>query len=281
MISSSFRLAASKASVVRLNVAASLRCCHAETPFLRTAYRGFGAGNFSMDQLKDLRSRSGAPIVECKKALGESEGDVEKAMDWLRQHGAAKASSKVSGREATEGLVSCKVAPSGKMASLVMVSSETDFAGRSPAFVNLITHVTDATMASAMVGKIEDQASLKTLEFESKSIQTALEEAIVAIRENLGIKSAMRLEAGPSSILVGYVHGRVDGSSAGSAAALVEIAGVEGSSKEIMEAAGKKLAMHVVAANPEFLNPESVPSSVLEREKAILEGQVCLHNRNC
>ena len=247
---------------------------------ISTSRRGFAAAKFTMDQLKQLRARSGAPIVECKKALNESEGDIDGAMDWLRQHGAAKASSKVSGREASEGLVACKVDPSGKMASLVMVSSETDFAGRSPAFVDLISHVTDATLLASKVlsGSLHDKPDeLMALEVDSRSIKTALEEAIVAIRENLGIKSAMcfQVDDDSNSVLVGYVHGRVDGSNAGSAAAIVEIAGGADTSIEVMQEAGKKLAMHVVAAKPEYLDPESVPADAIEKEKAILESQVC------
>ena len=244
-----------------------------------TIRRNFSAAKFTMDQLKDLRARSGAPIVDCKKALNDSEGDLDKAMDWLRQHGAAKASSKVSGRDATEGLVACKVDPSGKTASLVLVSSETDFAGRSPAFVDLITHVADAALLAGndSSGSLHDnQDALMALEADSKSIKTALEEAIVAIRENLGIKSAIRfhVDDDSNSILVGYVHGRVDGSNAGSAAAIVEIAGSADASTELMQEVGKKLAMHVVAAKPEYLDPEGVPAEAIEKERSILESQV-------
>jgi elongation factor Ts len=233
------------------------------------ARRGFS--DVTMSQLKDLRAMSGAPIVDCKNALTETQGDLDQAMDWLRKYGAAKASKKVSGRDADEGLVACTVSEDGKSASLVKVASETDFAGKSPAFVDFVTHVADATLTSGSTGTLEPEAVLG-LESGSKSVQTALEEAIVAIRENLGVTSAMRMTT-EDGMLVAYVHGKVDGSNAGSAAAVVELVG-EGVDPDTMREAGKRLAMHIVAAKPSYLDPDSVPSDVFEKEKAVLLSQV-------
>ena len=227
--------------------------------------------DFSMDQLKDLRSMSGAPIVDCKKALKDAKGDLQQAMDWLRKHGAAKASAKVSGREATEGLVAFKVDGDGLSASLVKVSSETDFAGRSAAFVHLVTHVASAALTSPTDGPL-DGDTLKDLQFESKTVQTALDEAVVAIRENLGLTSAIKWTS-TDGVLVGYVHGRVDGSMAGSAAALVELVG-PGVDPTIIQDAGKKLAMHIVAAKPEYLDADSIPPEIVSKEREIIESQV-------
>lgn len=226
--------------------------------------------DFSMAQLKELRSRSGAPIIECKKALTEVKGGIDDAMDWLRKHGAAKASQKVSGRDAEEGLVACVVSDDGKSASLVKISSETDFAGKSPAFVDFVTHVAESALSAETEGNL-DPESVLTLESNSKSVQVALEEAIVAIRENLGIASSLKLST-TDGMFVSYVHGKVNNdSSAGSAAAVVEIAGKDA---EVMQQAGKKLAMHIVAAKPMYLNPESVPQEIVEREKQVLQSQV-------
>lgn len=225
-----------------------------------------------MAQLKELRAISGAPIVDCKKALSEVGGDLDQAMDWLRQHGAAKASKKVSGRDAEEGLVACSVSADGSSASLVKVSSETDFAGKSPAFVDFVLHVADATMSSADSGNLAAEDVMK-LESESKSVQTALEEAIVAIRENLGVASAVKLTT-TDGMLVSYVHGKVDaGRNAGSAAAIVELTG-PGVKPEVMAEAGKKLAMHIVAAKPTYLDSDDIPSEILDKEREILQSQV-------
>lgn len=234
-----------------------------------------GMADFTMDQLKELRAMSGAPIVECKKALTELKGDVQGAMDWLRKHGAAKASQKLSGREAEEGLVSCAVSDDGKSAALVKISSETDFAGKSNAFVDFVTHVASSTLSSPSTGSLDSDHVL-SLKSGSKSVQQALEEAIVAIRENLGISTAMKLTS-DDGVFVSYVHGRVNGSDAGSAAAIVELTGSV--DKETIQEVGKKLAMHIVAAKPLYLNPESVPNDVIEREKEILQSQIADSNK--
>lgn len=228
-----------------------------------------------MGQLKDLRSLSGAPIVDCKKALGETNGDLDLALDWLRQHGAAKATKKLSGREAVEGLVACAVSDDGKSASIVKVSSETDFAGKSDAFVRLATHIAAATLNSNVEGILEPQ-SILSLEHESKSVQVAMDDAIVAIRENLGIASAVKVTT-EDGLLISYVHGKADGkSNAGSAGAIVEIVGEGVKDIEMAGEVGKKLAMHIVAAKPAYLSPEVVPVDAVEKERAILESQVSL-----
>lgn len=228
--------------------------------------------DFSMAQLKELRGMSGAPIVDCKKALGETSGNLEEAMDWLRQHGAAKAAKKVSGREADEGLVACTVSDDGKSASLVKVSSETDFAGKSQAFVAFVHHVANATLSSGSAGSL-DSEKVMTLQSGSKSVQTALEEAIVAIRENLGVASAIKMTS-DDGVLVAYVHGKVsEDSYAGSSAAVVELVG-DGVDPKVISDAGKKLAMHIVAAKPTYLKSEDIPSDILDKEREILLGQV-------
>jgi len=240
--------------------------------------RGFAS---MMSMVKELRSVSGAPIVDCKKALAENDGDMEKSLDWLRQHGAAKASKKLGDREAEEGLVACAVSEDGKSASIVKISSETDFAGKSDAFVDLACHVAGATLSSSSSGKLDPQSTVLGLEFESKSVQTALEDAVVAIRENLGVKQAVKLTTGDDGLLVAYVHGKANGSSnAGLAAAVVEVSG-EGVSKnpEAANEAGKKLAMHIVAAKPAYLSAECIPEEVVEKEKAVLESQIADSNK--
>jgi len=233
-----------------------------------------------MAQIKELRSASGAPIVDCKKALAECDGDIEQSLDWLRQHGTAKATKKLGDREAEEGLVACAVSDDGKSASIVKVSSETDFAGKSDAFVGLACHVAAATLSSSSSGDLASDSVLG-LEYDSKSVQTVMEEAIVAIRENLGIKKAVKMTTGDDGLLVAYVHGKADGSSdAGLAAAVVEIAGtgVE-SNTELANSVGKKLAMHVVAAKPTYLSSDEIPEDAIEKEKEILKSQVADSNK--
>ena len=230
--------------------------------------------------IKELRTLSGAPIVDCKKALAENDGDINQALDWLRQHGVAKATKKLSGREAEEGLIACAISSDNKSASIVKISSETDFAGKSETFVKLATHVAEATLTSDDTDNgvtVLNPESLLSLEHDSKSVQIMLEEAIVAIRENLGIAEAIKMTCtDENSMIVPYVHGKVDANSnAGSAASIVEISGkcVKEDPTKAQEI-GKKLAMHIVAAKPLYLKPDDVPSDIVEQEKAILETQI-------
>lgn len=214
--------------------------------------------------------------MECKKALEAAENDMDGAIDWLRKHGAAKASSKLQGRETSEGLVGLRVQPNA--AAIVKVASETDFAGRSEAFSKLVTHVVNATLdIHDKNGEIEQDA-LMAASVDSKTVKDALDEAIVAIRENLSVPYAGRCTApDDKGCWVGYVHGRLGSSDVvGTAAALVHVTPKAGKdlSKDELQDAGKKLAMHVVAARPTYLSPEVVPEEVLERERDILREQV-------
>eukprot|EP00549_Striatella_unipunctata_P005716 CAMPEP_0118714204 /NCGR_PEP_ID=MMETSP0800-20121206/26035_1 /TAXON_ID=210618 ORGANISM="Striatella unipunctata, Strain CCMP2910" /NCGR_SAMPLE_ID=MMETSP0800 /ASSEMBLY_ACC=CAM_ASM_000638 /LENGTH=271 /DNA_ID=CAMNT_0006619927 /DNA_START=122 /DNA_END=933 /DNA_ORIENTATION=- len=221
---------------------------------------------------------TGAPIMECKKALKEvGEDNLDKAVDWLRQHGAAKATKKVTGRAATEGLVGLRVDPSGKRAAMVLVHSETDFASRSEAFGSLVHTLLSATMTQPSVNALpsmplqDDDAEMNQRVadlMEVSDVKTAMETAILAIRENLSVAQAIHMET--EGQLFGYIHGKVY-ENAGTAAALVDL---HPESSEAATEIGKKLAMHVVAAKPLYATPEMVPSEELEREKSVLISQM-------
>ena len=258
--------------------ATTLRCASrslqqhcALRPTLVLATRAFSS-SFSMADLKTLRHQSGAPIVECKKALQETNSDLNAAMDWLRQHGAAKAATKVQGNETTEGLVGLCIADTTndkkQTAALVQVAAETDFAGRSETFVQLVQNVAQAVL----------QQPEETTDDNNATIQTLLDEAIVAIRENLAVPHTTHWSVDPSaSKLVGYIHNRVPGSDAGSAAALVQVAAASNANTvddATLEAVGKKLAMHIVAARPQYLTPDEVPDDVVQKETDVLTAQI-------
>lgn len=229
-----------------------------------------------MDLIKDLRAKSGAPIVDCKKALANSNNDLKLALDWLREHGAAKVSSKVRDRAATEGLVCLKVSSDNKSAAIVQVASETDFAGRSSTFVDLVTYCVDAALQSKDVNGELKVADLMKVGHESKTVEEAINEAIVSIRENLSLAYASRVVT-EEGVVVGYVHGRVLPSQAGTAAALVDLAPID-SSQNVDEASllevGKKLAMHIVAAKPHHQDINSVPLDVVDAEREMLSKQI-------
>jgi elongation factor Ts len=247
-----------------------------------------------MEALKEVRSRSGAPVVDCKKALNASDNDVALALDWLREHGAAKASSKVQGRATNEGLVATALSSDGKSGSIVHVSSETDFAGRSDKFVDLASGVAHIALQQASSapdgGALDSQALLGMSDSATgKSVQDLLDDAVVAIRENMGVDYAATMRCdnsdGIERAVVGYVHNRVGGgsgggdgdgstSTAGTAAALVLVRSTDPHvTAERLQSVGKKLAMHVVAARPQYLSPDDVPSEVVLHERDILLKQ--------
>ncbi|KAL9189283.1 hypothetical protein ACHAXT_011773 [Thalassiosira profunda] len=214
-------------------------------------------------------------MMECKKALSspEVDNDIDKAKEWLRKHGSAKASSKVAGREALEGLVGIHIANDGTVASVAKVASETDFASRSETFSTFVQSVADAA-AAGDAADIEDVpgflATAKNAE--GKLLSESLNDAILAIRENLQVDSIALLQSStPDSVLAGYVHGRASPEvTCGTAAALVEVAITSDKGKQNAAEAAKKLAMHVVAAKPQYLDPAAVPDDVVAKEKEIV-----------
>jgi elongation factor Ts len=222
--------------------------------------------------VKELRAQTGAPMMECKKALSspEVDGDLQKAMEWLRKHGTQKASAKVTGREAPEGLVG--ICLGDNTASLVKVASETDFASRSETFSGFVQEVADA---AAVDGDVSDISSFLSgaKNNSGKLLSESLNDVILAIRENIQVDSISVMKASSNSVLGGYVHNRIAGSNCGTAAAIVELQ----YSKELtnVQEIAKKLAMHVVAAKPAYLNPDSVPEDVVQKEKEILMEKVC------
>ena len=226
--------------------------------------------------VKELRAQTGAPMMECKKALSspEVDGDLQKAMEWLRKHGTQKASAKVTGREAPEGLVGISIGDDA--ASVVRVASETDFASRSETFSAFVQEVADA---AAKGGDVADVSSFMSgAKNESgKLLSESLNDVILSIRENIQVDSILVMKASSNSVFGGYVHNRVAGSNCGSAAAIVELQSIK--EVEGAEEAAKKLAMHVVAAKPTYLNPDSVPEDVVQKEKEILMEKMADSNK--
>ena len=232
-----------------------------------------------MDLVKRLRFETGAPIIECRKALAEVENDVEAAKDWLREHGAAKVQSK--GRLASDGLVGLVVADDMKQAGFVQVASETDFTARSAEFVNLVAHTAKATMSySERNTDIQVENILQaSAERDGPTVKSVLDEAVVAIRENLSVSKSIQLSTeDPNNFLVGYVHNRVEndlGVIAGTAGAIVELERVNDLLPEVnIQAIGKKLAMHVVAVSPLYLNVDDIPEADVEKETDFITEQV-------
>jgi elongation factor Ts len=213
--------------------------------------------------VKELREKTGAGMMDCKKALTESAGDLENAVDWLRKKGLAAAAKK-SSRAAAEGLVGAVV--KGKVGAVVEVNAETDFVSRNDRFQGFVAQVTELALAGhGDVDGLKEAAYPGT----GHSVADELTKLIGAIGENMVLRRAHRLQVS-QGVVASYVHGQV-APNQGKIGVLVAL---ESAADPVALAAfGKQLAMHVAAANPKALSPADVDQSMLERERAILTEQ--------
>ena len=207
-------------------------------------------------QVKDLREKTGAGMMDCKKVLTETDGDMEKAIELLRERGIAKAAKK-SGRVAAEGLVEAYIAENGKVGAVVEVNSETDFVAKNEEFKTFVMNV-----AKQIVDK--NPADVEALlsspaEFEEgKTVQEALVGKIATIGENLSIRRFARFES--EGLVAKYIHGD------GKIAVLVNMA-------KGTEEVAKDICMQIAAARPEFVRREEVPAERVQKEMEILKIQ--------
>ena len=210
--------------------------------------------------VKELRERSGAGMMDCKKALTESAGDIEAAVDWLRKKGLAAAAKK-AGRVAAEGLVALEIA--GGKGALVEVNAETDFVGRNDKFQDFVRKV--ATLA---VEKGADIATLpqQTYPGESKPVAEKLTQLIATIGENMTLRRSAGLSV-KNGIVATYVHNQT-APGLGKIGVLVALEST-GDAGQLMTL-GKQLAMHVAAANPQAVDVTGLDPAVVAREKEVL-----------
>jgi elongation factor Ts len=208
--------------------------------------------------VKELRERTGAGMMDCKKALGETGGDMEAAIDWLRTKGLADAGKKL-GRTAAEGLIG--VAVLGTMAALVEVNIETDFAAKNERFQDFVRNV--AQLALATGGDVEEL--LRAQYPGNGTVSETLTSNIATIGENQSLRRAARLEIA-KGVVASYVHNAV-------APGLGKIGVLVALESDADEAAlaelGKYLAQHIAAANPLALRGEDLDPALIERERAI------------
>ncbi|MBF0325754.1 translation elongation factor Ts [Magnetospirillum moscoviense] len=213
--------------------------------------------------VKELREKSGAGMMDCKKALGETAGDVEAAIDWLRKKGLAAAAKK-AGRVAAEGLVA--VAASGTKGVAVEVNAETDFVGRNDQFQGFVKAVAQVALdAGSDVEAIKAAACPGA----DKSVADQLTALIATIGENMNLRRAVRLEVS-AGLVATYMHSAT-APGLGKIGVLVALESTGDKAK--LEALGKQIAMHVAAANPLFLDVSSVDTTALDRERDVLTEQ--------
>ncbi len=211
--------------------------------------------------VKELREKSGAGMMDAKKALEETGGDMEAAVDFLRKKGLAKAEKK-SSRTAAEGLVS--VATSGTTGVAVEVNSETDFVARNDQFQGFVRNLTDKAMNEA--SNLEE---LMEADMGGKSVKDTLTDLIATIGENMSVRRMEKLSVGKGAV-VSYVHNAV-ADNLGKIGVLVALESEGNQTK--LEELGKQLAMHVAAAFPKYLDRDSVDPEAAEREKNVLREQ--------
>ncbi|SPF81268.1 translation elongation factor Ts [Pseudoprimorskyibacter insulae] len=200
-------------------------------------------------QVKELREMTGAGMMDAKKALTETDGDMEAAIDWLRTKGLAKAAKK-AGRTAAEGLVAVKV--DGGTGVAVEVNSETDFVGKNKEFQTMVDGIATAALA------VDDVVALAAASMGSKTVADVLTDKIATIGENMTLRRMAKVNG---EIVVSYVHNAAtDGM--GNIGVLVAL---NGGNEEF----GRQVAMHIAAANPQSLSADDLDPAVVEKERQI------------
>ncbi len=199
--------------------------------------------------VKELRDSTGAGMMDAKKALTESNGDMEAAVDWLRTKGLAKAAKK-SGRTAAEGLVA--VAVSGGKGVAVEVNSETDFVAKNADFQKMVAGIADVALGTSNIDE------LKAADMGGKSVEQTVTDAVAVIGENMSVRRMATLEG---DTVVNYVHNAA-APGMGNIGVLVAMTGDN-------EAFGRQVAMHIAAANPASLSEADLDPAVVEKEKQV------------
>ena len=211
--------------------------------------------------VKTLREKTGAGMMDCKKALAETAGDIEAAQDWLRKQGLASAAKK-AGRIAADGLIA--VSAGDTDAAVIEVNSETDFVARNPEFQAFAKKVAD--IARATKGNVE---AIKAAKYNTGTVGEELTRLVATIGENLSIRRAAAM-AVPSGVIGSYVHLPAS-PGLGKIGVLVALEST-GKADELKPVA-RQIAMHIAAASPQWPTIEAVDKTALERERAILTDQ--------
>ena len=209
--------------------------------------------SITASMVKELRESTGAGMMDAKKALTETSGDFEAAVDWLRTKGLAKAAKK-SGRVAAEGLVAVSV--DGPNGVAIEVNSETDFVAKNSEFQEMVRG-----FAGVALG-VDSVDALANADYQGKKISEVLTDKIATIGENLSLRRISKITGDQ---VVSYIHN----AAADGMGAIAVLVALKGSNQEF----GRQVAMHIAASNPEALNKDELDPSIIEREKSVLTEQ--------
>ena len=214
-------------------------------------------------QVKELRELTGVGMMDCKKALAETDGNIEAAVDWLRTRGLAKAAKK-AGRVAAEGLVG--VAIEGNRGAIVEVNSETDFVGRNEQFQGIVSNVSKLALdAAGDVGKLSEMPYPGS----GRSVSAEITDAIATIGENMNLRRTSSIVVS-DGVIGNYVHNSVKTGMG----KLGVIVGLESTGdKAVLAGLGKQIAMHIANTNPLSVSPDDIDPAIVERERAIFTEQ--------
>ncbi|MDD5886898.1 MAG: translation elongation factor Ts [Oscillospiraceae bacterium] len=218
--------------------------------------------NFTAQDVKALREKTGVGMMKCKQALVKADGDMDKAIDILREEGIA-VSAKKAGRTAADGVVLAYTDEDKNVSVLVEVNSETDFVAKNEKFTDFVKAVAK-TIADNNPADVDALLADK-LDGKDETVQESLQELVLSIGENMKIRRFVRQEGVCST----YIH------MGGAVGVLVSFdVAPEIASKDEFKAMGKDVAMQIAAMSPSYLNPESVPADVLEHEEGIISAQL-------
>jgi elongation factor Ts len=214
--------------------------------------------NISASMVKELRDKTGAGMMDCKAALGETSGDMEAAVDWLRKKGLAKAAKK-AGRIAAEGLIGIALADNKGV--VAEVNSETDFVARNQQFQSLVKMITDVALQAGA-----DVDAVKVTRIGNETVADAIASAIATIGENIALRRVEGLSVS-QGLVASYVHNSL----APNLGKIGVLVGLESAGKtDELAAIGRQVAMHVASANPQALDPGSLDPAAVAREKDVL-----------
>ncbi|EGG30808.1 Translation elongation factor Ts [Aequoribacter fuscus] len=199
--------------------------------------------------VKELRERTGLGLLECKRALAEADGDIEKAIEELRKSSGMKAAKK-AGRTAADGVVLARVSEDGSYGQLVEVNSETDFVARDDNFLGFANSVADAALSA----RTTDVASVM-----AGDLEAAREGLVQKIGENIGVRRIDAVDAG-DGVVGAYVHGNNR---------IAVLVALQGGDQDL----ARDVAMHVAAVNPQVVSPDDMPQELIEKEKEIYTAQ--------
>ena len=217
--------------------------------------------------VKDLRDMTGAGMMDCKKALAATDGDMDKAVEFLREKGLAAAEKK-AGRIAAEGICDTTVSEDGKVAAIVEVNSETDFVAKNDTFRSFVKAVVNQA-ATTTVADIDSFLSEKWSLDASKTVKEELSSQIAVIGENMNIRRFQKVVA-ENGFVESYIHG------GGRIGVLVEVDSTV--YNDVTKEAAKNLAMQIAAIAPKYVQRTEIPSDYIEHEREILKAQAMNEN---